>query len=236
MRNRDADRVALELYDFAGKIVELVPRVRKRLRDWSSAGYPSGAGESSIGSDRHSDPVMRAVAAGEITNARGDHLGWRPTDDFGDRLIKLDKDLAELHERARDLYGELSALDHLYEGEADPGCALCGAVRQAVNATTGKAEHECSPACIDNDHRHPNGWQRIHNRKAPRPPDEELDPVADVARCSFHFLFAERYGEDAATEIAAYHLDHLGERIPYGLIRDHHADAFARHHNARRTA
>lgn len=213
MRDRDANRVAGELAELATKIAAVVPRARKRLRDWSSAGYPAGAGESSTGSDGHSDPVVRAVQATEITNAGGQHIGWRGTDPFGDRLTHLDRDLADLRQRAHRIYAELAAIDHLYEGPAAEGCKLCA---------------DAAPE-------HPDAWQRIHNRQAPAPTGDD-DPVTNLPRCSWHYDFAKRYGVDAHRDITRWHLDHLGERCPHRLISTYHAEAFARHHSARRTA
>lgn len=235
MRDRDAERKATEAHAMLGNIADLLPRVRRNLRTWASGGYPAGAGESSLGSDRHSDPTARAITATEITDKTGNHTGWRDLDPFGQRLNELDRRLEDIYKRVRDLDRDFRELDYRYEGVGDLGCDLCGAVRQPVNAATGKAEHECSPACAKNDHRHPNGWQRIHNRTAPKLTDE-LDPLTDRARCSFHYDFAERYGTDAHTDIALWHLDHPGQRVPLSMIKTHHLDEFTRHHAARSTA
>jgi hypothetical protein len=67
-----------------------------------------------------------------------------------------------------------------------------------------------------------------------RPHPEAFQPRHARGRCVFCDEFSRRYGVDPAAEITTWHLDHLGARIPYALIRAAHPDAFARVHRRRR--
>lgn len=232
MRDRDAERKANETVTMLTTVAELLPRVRRNLIAWASGGYPAGNGESSTGSDRHSDPTARAVTATEIVNPQGRRIGWRDIDPFNERRKQLDDKLADIHRRARDLERDIRDLAYHAEAAGDDGCELCAAARQPINTTSGKAEHECSPSCAKNDHRHPNGWQRIHSRTAPKYTDPEL-VVLSRARCKFHYDFAERYAIDTHADITLWHLDRPGQRVPLTMIKTHHPDAFDRHHAAR---
>lgn len=234
MRDRDAERTANETVSMLTTVAELIPRVRRNLVAWASGGYPAGAGESSTGSDRHSDPTARAVAATEIVSPEGKRIGWRDIDPFNERRKQLDDKLADIHKRARDLERDVRELAYQVEAVGDDGCELCAAVRQPINAQTGKAEHECSPACAKNEHRHPNGWQRIHNRTAPKAADGTAAVIARP-RCKFHYDFVERYETDAHPDITLWHLDHPGQRVSLTMIKTHHLDAFNRHHATMRS-
>lgn len=222
MRDVDAIRLVRETLLHAQELLEVLPLARTRLRDWKHDGYPTGGtGESSIGSNRHSDPVAQAVEATAIINRKtGNQLGFRPLDTYDDRLKELDRELPAIRTFIRDLTAELTDLIRLHPGDGIEGCRLCESVRLPID-DDGKALHRCDDACRARKHTHALAHQDIYSRKAP------AVTVDDAPRCSWHYEFAERYGVDAHEAIALFHLDHLGERIPYALIREHHPDAVA---------
>lgn len=249
MRDRDAKRVALDTFGRWGAIVEVIEGARARLIEYDAAGYPAGVGESSIGSNRKSDPVARTIEQtavlekakpGEELDDRR-QIGWKSTDEFGDQRRNLDKRLQHLHDETRKLLLECEEIVRIYAGPGEEGCFFCDALRLPINADTGKAEHKCDEHCADRNHRPQTSHQKIYTRRAPKPPPdadeaeiERYGALQDLPRCSFHHEFAERYGVDANVEIGIWHLEHLGERTPYALIRRHHAREFNRYHGVRR--
>jgi hypothetical protein len=62
-------------------------------------------------------------------------------------------------------------------------------------------------------------------------PRQDLEDGDLIGYCSFHAKWLDRYGEDAARPITRWHLDHLGQRIPKNLIREHHPDAYPSVHS-----
>lgn len=92
----------------------------------------------------------------------------------------------------------------------EPVCRICE--RVTINGDPGRAPH-------------PKSQQRVH--------------VKGTRLCDFHDDFAKRYQLDPDVihpRINWWHLEHLGERIPFALVRECHPVEFEAHHGERRSA
>lgn len=166
MHDAAARRLVRDLIDALEAIDRDYVLARRRLRDWSAAGYPSGVGESHIGSDRHSDPTVRAVIDAEIRAGRAldaPRVGWRDRDPDGTKLRELDQSVRQLVSCAQEIAADLADILRVAErGRGEDGCALCAAVRYLPD------RHACDPECARRDHHPRNSQQPIYSRTAPR--------------------------------------------------------------------
>lgn len=248
MRERDALALLRDTTELLTGAAALLGPARVRLRTWQANGFPPGRGADAGGGssgDSHADPVARAVQSLEIKDPgpEGKHRGWRAPDPFGNQLRALDRKLFHLRDVAVDLAHELESLVTDPETPGEDGCTLCNTIRLGPghdcecsskhSDCRTKCDTACKCLCLHRDHRHPSSHQQIHNRRAPRPAFDDA-PVDDLARCQFHYDFAARYGVDAHPTITLWHLDHPGSHIPTAMIREHHADQYARLHDHRR--
>lgn len=236
MRDRDAAALLREISTILARAGDRILPARARLRTWADSGLPSG-GNGAGSSEPHSDPVLRTVQTHEVRSPVGKQVGWRADDPWSVRLRKMDQNLHDLRVAALRLDSDLEKIliDTAALGVVgEEGCQLCNAARLPMNGD--KTEHECDQLCQARDHRHASSHQPIHNRKAPKPATEDDEPLPDLPRCQFHYLFARRLGVDAHPTITLWKLDHPGsDRVPYSMIRDFHPAEFAAFQAARRT-
>lgn len=167
MHDAAARRLVRDLLEALAAIDRDYLLARRRLRDWSTAGYPSGVGASHLGSDRHSDPTVRAVVDAEIRASRdldAPRVGWRDRDPDGTKLRELDQAIRRLVTDAQAIASDLADILRFAErGAGEDGCALCAAVRYPPD------RHPCDHECAQRDHRPRNSQQPVYSRTAPRP-------------------------------------------------------------------
>lgn len=167
MHDAAARRLVRTLTDAVAAIDRDYLLARRRLRDWSTAGYPPGVGESHIGSGRHSDPTVRAVVDAEIRASRAldaPRVGWRDRDPDGTKLRKFDQAIRQLTAEAQEIATDLADILRFADrGAGEDGCALCASVRYPPD------RHRCDHECAQRDHRPRNAQQPIYSRTAPRP-------------------------------------------------------------------
>lgn len=67
-------------------------------------------------------------------------------------------------------------------------------------------------------------------RRNGQPHPEAFQPRHANGLCQFCDDFAQRYGIEPGPDVVLYHLDHLGQRVPYSIIRAAHPREFEQVH------
>lgn len=192
------EQTIVECRKMFDRISPRAPRTLTALEEWMG-GYGSGGGNGrSTGISR---PTERQALTALDRTAKG-----QPRDQAAQDHAQISEDLNMIFLALKRLDATIDRNQVLPAGVVQPedGCEPCSRV------TIAGRPHEAS-------------WQPIYVRiERPDNPDGAKLPL-----CSFHHEFYGRYGIFPNAAINEWHLGHLGARIPYLLIRDHHPDEFA---------
>lgn len=192
------EQLIIEARKMFDRISPRAPRTLTALEEWMG-GYGTGGGNGrSTGISR---PTERLAMQAMKNVDEG-----KPRDEAAKDHAQITEDLTMIFLALKRLDACIDRNQVLPAGVVQPeeGCEPCSRI------TVGGRPHEAS-------------WQPIYTRIDR--PDNPHGPKLPL--CSFHHEFRARYGVLPCPAINEYHLEHLGARIPYLLIRDHHPDEFA---------
>lgn len=182
---------------------QLSPHARANWTAWAGQGWGAGSGGA------------RATGISNPTEQTALNLAERKDRDrFGREREEHDRHIADALKSLAAAKRLAVSATHTTLSKGPEGCELCA-------------------GCTVEGREHPNAWQEVYSRMAPRTEGEFM--VKNRPRCSWHYEHAERYGEDATDACTLWHLDH-GGRIPMTLVREEHPEAFARVHQQRRAS